>query len=522
MSKKTISEGENIKGLTGITKAEGTVTLLVEIGNIKENFPFFIIKSKTFKEDLLLGLDLIKKFKLRQDENLRISQKSEIDKNENSTSANMKKEDILTVNKTQAGIDKILKENEQIFANSKFDIGITKDYEASIKLTQVKYIAKKPYRTSFQDKREIEKQIGELLKADLIEESCSPYAAPVILVYKKEEGKQSRLCMDYTEFNKSLVPESQPFPRIDDLTVHARDCKFFTKIDVNSAFWSIPVREKDRYKTAFVTHNGHWQWKRLPFGLKSSPAIFQRVLSSILRKYGLGDFAVNYIDDVLIYSKTYAEHLKHVQLTLKALLEAGFKLNKEKCKFAQRKIIYLGHEIGENNVRPLSDNLVAIKKFPIPETRKHIWQFLGKVNFYLQYIPKHTILLEPLHNLLRKNVEFCWSNKCQVHFEKIKEHLCSAPVLAIFDPEGQIYIFTDASIDGVGAILKQPQENKELKPVFYFSRKLTKTQKTKRATFIECLAIKEAILYWQYYLIGKKFIVFTDHKPIENFNIKKS
>lgn len=127
-----------------------------------------------------------------------------------------------------------------------------------------------------------------------------------------------------------------------------------------------------------------------------------------------------------------------------------------------------------------------------------------------------------MHNLLRKNTTFNWSDKCQIHFNKIKEYLCSAPVLAIFDPEEQIYIFTDACIEGVGAILKQPQEKNELKPVFYFSRKLTKTQKTKRAIFIECLAIKEPILYWQYYLIGKKFIIFTDHKPLDNFNIKKS
>jgi len=132
-------------------------------------------------------------------------------------------------------------------------------------------------------------------------------------------------------------------------------------MDINSAFWSIPVREKDRYKTAFVTHHGHWQWTCLPFGLKSSPAIFQRVLSSVLRKNGLDTFAVNYIDDILIYFENYIYHIRHIELTLKALKSEGFKLNKAKCKFAQRKTTYLGHEIGDNSIKPINDNLVAIK-----------------------------------------------------------------------------------------------------------------------------------------------------------------
>jgi len=269
-----------------------------------------------------------------------------------------------------------------------------------------------------------------------------------------------------------------------------------------------------------VTHHGHWQWKCLPFGLKSSPAIFQRVLSSILRKNELDTFAVNYIDDILIYSENYADHIRHIELTLKALESEGFKLNKAKCKFAQRKTAYLGHEIGENLVKPLNDNLVAINKFSRPQTKKQIRQFLGKISFYLEYIPKYSILLEPLYNLLRKNVDYNWTEECEESFNKAKRCLCSDPILAIFNPEAPIYIYTNASIKGVGAILKQPQENKMLKPVFNFSRKLTEAQKRKKAIYLESLAIKEAILYWQYYLLGKIFIIFTDHKPLENFNIK--
>lgn len=506
-----MSGGDNLKGITGITKPEGIVYLKTTIHNINEIFPFFIVKNNYFKEDILMGLDLIQKFKLCQDENLNITQKGTVIKNE-----------VKIENNNTTSIQDIIKKNNDIFAKSKFDIGEIKGYEASIKLTEYKYISKKPYRCSFQDKEEIEKQVSELLKANLIEESCSPYAAPVTMVFKKEEGKRSRFCIDFKELNKIVVPESQPFPRIDDLTLRARNCKFFTKLDVNSAFWSVPVRKKDRHKLAFVTHHGHWQWNRLPYGLKSAPAIFQRILSSVIRKKGLDKFAVNYIDDILVYSKTYEEHIKHVEQTLKALKDQGFKLNEGKCQFALNEITYLGHKIGNNYIKPMNDNLIAIKKFPVPQTRKQVRQFLGKINFYLEYIPQHTILLDPLRNLLRKNVEFHWSKQCSNSFVKTKEYLYSAPALAIFDEKAPIYLFTDASVEGVGAILKQPQEDKSLKTVFFFSKKLNKTQKTKKAIYIECLAIKEAILYWQYYLIGKRFVIFTDHRPLENFNIKKS
>lgn len=509
-----------MKTISGNSNTEGSVVLPVTIFNKKEDCLFFIIKSKSFEDDVLLGLDCIKKFRLCQDENLKISQNLEKAAEINIVKGNFEcKNNEIDEIKSDLVLKEILGIYKDVFAKEKFDIGKVNDYEAAIRLTENKYVAKRPYGCSLQDKAEIEKQIKELLKSGLIEESSSPYASPVTLAFKKDENKRSRLCIDYRELNKIVVPESHPFPRIDELKLRARNCNYFTKLDMNSAFWSIQLRDKDKYKTAFVTHHGHWQWNCLPFGLKSAPAIFQRTLSSILRKNSLDSFAVNYIDDILIYSNNYEDHMQHTELVLKTLRSYGFKLNVSKCIFAKREVSYLGHKIGYNSIKPLNDNVVAIKNFPVPQTRKNIRQFLGKLNFYLQYIPNSSIVLEPFHNLLRKNVQFDWSPSCQENFEMVKEHLCSEPILSIFDPALPTYIFTDASIQGVGAVLKQRQEDKKLKPVFYFSRRLNNTQKEKKAIFIECLAIKEAILYWQYYLIGQKFTVFTDHKPLEGFKI---
>jgi len=516
---KKISGVNKLNTFAGTTNTLGATELKTKIFNIIKTICFYIVKSESFYEDILLGLDAIKDFKLCQDENLKIHQK---EKNEQNfvLKTEYEAKNVNVINKNS--IDKLVEKYKNLFTNDKFNVGKVEGYEATIKLTENRYIARKPYKCSIADNDEINSQIESLLEAGLIERSTSPFASPVTLVLKKGEGRKSRLCVDYSALNKIVIPESHPFPIIEDMMIRVRNCKYFTKLDVNSAFWSIAIRNKDRHKSAFITQNGHFQWKRLPFGLKSSPAIFQRILSDILVKNKLSHFTINYIDDILIFSENYKDHLQHIEKVLIAIEQAGFKLNQKKCTFAKKSVIYLGHEIKENEIKPLNDNLIAIKNFPTPENQKNVRQLLGKINFYLKYLPQASIELEPLHNLLRKNVKFKWTDECQKSFDKIKNHLSSEPVLAIFDPDRPIYIFTDASKKGVAAILKQPQRDNTIRPVWYFSKKLSKSYENKRAIFLELLAIKECILYWQYKLIGKSFTIFTDHKPIENFNITKS
>lgn len=200
-------------------------------------------------------------------------------------------------------------------------------------------------RCTIEDKKEIEEQVSKLLEKNLIEESYSPFAAPVTLAYKKYENRRSRLCINFRDLNKIVVPQSQPFPLIEDLMVKTRNCKFFSTLDINSASWSIPWRISDRQKTAFITQGGHFQWTCLPFGLKTSPAIFQRILSNIIRKHKFTDFAINYIDDILIFSRTFSEHITHLTQLFRAIKEGGFRLKFSKCTFASDSVKYLGHII---------------------------------------------------------------------------------------------------------------------------------------------------------------------------------
>lgn len=529
----------SLRTISGVKKTSGLVTIRIKVFEIEEEMDVYIVENEDF-DDFMIGLDMIKKFRLTQNENLQIEQKQKLDiPTANNNSYKKKESEKYSINfnehiqeeefkikvnhlddRKKNEITKIIEEYKTIFARDKYDIGTIKDYEARIDLLVDKYCCKRPYRCTIADKKEIEEQVAKLLEKNLIEESYSPFAAPVTLAYKKDENKKSRLCIDFRELNKIVVPQAQPFPLIEDLIVKTRNCRYFTTLDINSAFWSIPLRIQDRKKTGFVTQDGHYQWTCLPFGLKTSPAIFQRILSNILRKHKLTQCAVNYIDDILIYSRSFQEHTKHIKEVLEAIIKEGFRLKLKKCTFATDSVKYLGHIIQNNSARPMKDNLTSIQNFPTPKTQKNIRQFLGKINFYHEYIPNSATILDPLHKLLRKNEKFTWSEKCEKSFKEIKKILCSQPVLEIFDQELPIKIFTDASLEGIGAVLKQTQPDKKDRPVAYFSKKLNDVQRKKKAIYLECLAIKEAIKYWQHWLIGKQFTVYTDHKPLENLNIK--
>ena len=366
--------------------------------------------------------------------------------------------------------------------------------------------------------------MSQLLKYKIIEESDSHFASPVTLQFKKIASKaqkeKKRMCIDYRELNKNVIPQSFPFPLIDDIIASTRGRKWFSAIDINAAFWAIPIKKSDRHKTAFVTQKGHFQWNFMPFGMRNSAPKFQAVLSRILRKHNLSSYCINYLDDILVFSDSFDEHITHLRALLVALNEEGFRLNFDKCRFAATSVPYLGHIISTNCVRPIQENLKAIDAFPTPRSRKNVRQFLGKVNFYRKFIPNIATLLEPLHSLLRKHIPFSWSPSCQSSFKKIKYLLASEPILAVFDHARPVIIHTDASAIGIGAVLKQPQEDGVERPVAYFSKKLTKTQSKGKAIYLESLAIREAIRYWRLWLIGRPFTVVTDHKPLENLNLR--
>ena len=552
-----IKKPNSFKSVVGNFKCGERATLLVKIGSIRKKVDFYVIDNPKFRHEAIIGLDCIKAFRLNQTDKLEVFQrekkkrkkrrkkrKKKSKKTFNLLADANEKTELIEINLIESRLTddeldealksqkfdvegegkreeilKMLNERKSVFARSKFHVSQYAGAQADIKLIDEKIVSMRPYKTSLSDEREIENQVKLLLENDLIEETDSPYASPVTLVNKRGEGK-SRLCVDMRNLNKLVVPETHPLLRFEDILDRLRGCTYFTTVDINSAFWTVKLKRKARKRTAFVTNRYHFQWKVLPFGLKTSPAVFQRILASILRKAGLSDFAVNYIDDVLVFSKTYEEHMRHVMLVLKALEEASMRVKLSKCQFFRSEVVYLGHKISKNQSQPMNDNLRAIREFPRPKNRKAVRQILGKINHYRKYVPNCTQKLRPLHDLLKKHARFSWTERCESAFREVKRILAERPVLATFNERAECVIFSDASAEGCGAVLKQRQDDGELKPVAYFSCKISKAQFKRGAVYAECLAIYKAIRFWHYYLHNTKFTVFSDHKPLENLRIQ--
>ncbi len=468
---------KKFRTMSGVDHILGCTLIEITIGKITRKVLVYILDSKFNQYDLVLGLDLIPVFKLSLDENLCLSQGNQalfprpvLNVNWHNI-LNIEKFDDKVSHldpKKQRVIKDLIQSNSLAFAQHASDVGNVKHYECKIELLSNKFVAKKPYRCTHEDQVEIERQVNELLKYNIITESRSPYAFPVTMQYKKVGlgpiKEKTRMCIDFRELNKIIVPESHPFPLIDEIITQSRGCTWYSALDINMAYWSIPIRVGDQSKTAFITQHGHYEWRFMPFGLKTAPATFQRILAGILKRRKLSHFCVNYLDDVLVFSHSFEEHIRHLELLILAIYEEGFRLSFRKCTFAVHVINYLGHIIGSNFVKPLHDNLAAINAFPVPQSRRNIRQFLGKINFYRKFIPNSTTLLEPFHNLLRKQVPFSWSPHCQHSFEVVKRLLTSEPILAIFDWARPTLIYTDASGVGVGAVLKQRQDDGSEKP----------------------------------------------------------
>ena len=401
-----------------------------------------------------------------------------------------------------------------IFSKHKYDIGQINTELCEVHLSNKIPVNLRPYRCSASDQTLIDQQIKCLLEHNIIRKSVSPYASPITLANKKDEGKRTRLCTDLRALNKCVITDSFPFPLFSEIIDKLSDCEFFTTLDITSGFWHIKVNPKDTYKLAFVTIHEHYEWLRMPFGYKCSPQIFQRIIQTILKKHNLFAFSRNYLDDILIFSKDFNQHLIHIQKVLHAFQTENIKLKMSKCKFARKSVQYLGHLITKNKFTPLNDNLIAIREFPVPSKIKNVQQFLGKINYYCKFIPFAYKILNPLYKLLKKDNRFEWTDSCQNSFDNIKKFLMSKPILSIYNPNKMCHLFTDASRIGIGAVLKQMQTDGELHPIGYFSRKLLSYQQNYDITELECLAIVQAIDYWHHYLYGQKFLVYSDHNAL--------
>lgn len=393
------------------------------------------------------------------------------------------------------------------FARETSELGKAKDGALEIRLMDNEPIAYRPYRLSYKEREWVKKQIDELKEHGLIRDSTSPYATPILLV-KKKDGS-TRMCCDFRRLNAKTIKDHYPLPRIDDLIDRLRNVRWISTLDLTWGYWQLPVHPDSVEKTAFVTPDGQYEWLRLPFGLSNGPPVYQRLMDSLLQP--LVDSSIfAYLDDVMVGATTAEENLKKLEVVFKTLRDAGLTLRFEKCAFLKTKVHYLGHEIENGEIRPGQEKMPAVEKFPTPRNVHEVRRFLGLTGYFRKFIKDYSRIAAPISDLTKKDVPFKWTEAQEDAANKLKKKLLEQPVLAIYDTEAETELHTDASCEGIGAILMQRQKSGKMKPVLYFSQRTTPEERKYHSYELETLAIVRSLQRMRPYLYGRQFKIITD------------
>ena len=368
-----------------------------------------------------------------------------------------------------------------------------------------------PYRLNPAKQKYLHEEIKYLLENDFIEPSKSNWSSPCILV-PKPDGSY-RMCTDYRKVNNVTKSDTFPIPRIDDCIDRIGCAKYVTKFDLLKGFWQVPLTDRAKEISAFVTPDGLFQYKVAPFGMKNSPATFQRLINNVIA--GL-DGCEAYIDDIIIYSDTWEDHLRIIRSLFKRLTEAKLTINLAKSEFARACVTYLGHVVGQGQVKPVDAKVKVISDFPRPESKKQLMRFLGMAGYYRKFCRNFSTVAESLTQLLSKKAKFLWNGKCEQAFEELKAMLKSAPVLSAPDFDRQFKLAVDASDVAAGAVLLQEDKDGVDHPISYFSKKFNTNQRNYSTVEKECLALVFALQHFEVYVSSSctPVIVFSDHNPL--------
>ncbi|KAJ0431848.1 putative nucleotidyltransferase, Ribonuclease H [Helianthus annuus] len=375
-------------------------------------------------------------------------------------------------------------------------------------------IARAPYRLAPMEMKELRTQLDELLTKGFIRPSSSPWGAPVLFV-KKKDGSM-RLCIDYRELNKVTIKNRYPLPRIDDLFDQLQGASYFSKIDLRSGYHQLRVRDEDVHKTAFRTRYGHYEFLVMPFGLTNAPAAFMDLMNRVCKPC-LDKFVIVFIDDILIYSKSQADHEKHLRCILELLQREKLYAKFSKCEFWLREVQFLGHVVSERGIQVDPAKVEAVMNWQEPKTPTEIRSFLGLAGYYRRFIENFSRIAAPLTSLTKKKEKYIWGPKQQESFEILKQKLSNAPMLTLPEGTDEFVVYCDASHTGMGCVLMQKG-----KVIAYASRQLKVHEKNYTTHDLELGAVVFALKLWRHYLYGIKFVIYSDHKSLQHlFNQKE-
>jgi hypothetical protein len=364
-----------------------------------------------------------------------------------------------------------------------------------------KAVNPRPNRLPLHQYNAMEDLIKSMLASNMIRPSISPYSSPIILV-KKKDGTW-RMCVDYRSLNANTIKNKYPIPIIEDLLDELFGATVFSKIDLRAGYHQIRMKDSDIEKTTFTTHLGHFKYVVLPFVLTNAPATFQSLMNSVLSQF-LRKFALVFFDDILIYSSTMSNHVKHLRAVLEVLKQNQLYAKFSKCTFGQPKIEYLGHLISGEGVATDPAKINIIQSWPRPSNVTQLRSFLGLTGYYRRFIEGYGIICRPLFNALKKD-SFKWDNKQEASFQQLKQVMSTAPVLALPDFTKPFISETDASGLGIGAILMQRGQ-----PIAFLSKTLGPKAQGASIYEKEAMAILEALKKWKHYFSTTSLIIRTN------------
>ena len=473
----------------------GVGKVKVELNGQVDDMPVMVVAGKA---PALIGRDWLQKFKLDWNRLFPVAVGSQV-----------------TVNKldVEAEVETLKKDFPEVFTDS---LGCFNGFKVKIPVVEgatPKYF--KPRRVPYALIARVEDELDKLEKQGVWEKvQYSEWAAPIVTVLKdpRDPAGPIRICGDYKlTVNKVAPLDNYPVPSVTDQLATLNGGVVFSKLDLSQAYQQLPLEEGTRELLTISTHRGLYRPFRLQFGVHSAAGIFQRVMEQTLA--GIEDVKVR-VDDILIGGRTIWEHIRILRKVLERLRKAGFTVKWGKCSFLKPEVVYCGHLVSGDGIRPLLSNVEAILKAPTPKNVTEVKSFLGMVNYYNMFIEDLATVTEPLHALLRKGVVWEWSDACRKAFNVLKKILSSAPVLTHFDPKKEIYVQCDASPYGLGAVLAHVMDDGTEKPVSYSSRTMTPAERNYAQVEREGLSVVFGVKKFHQYLYGQKFVIFTDHKPL--------
>ena len=315
----------------------------------------------------------------------------------------------------EGDVKKLVTENRDLFAQTDAELGHTDTVKMKLDTGEHPPIKMKPYRTPLNKRAVIDNAVDEMLEAGIIRRSRSPWSFPVVVVDKKDGSK--RFCVDFRQLNKITKPISYPLPVIDDILARLGEAKYFTTLDLKSGYWQVLMDERDREKTAFACHRGLFEFLVMPFGLSGAPPVFMELMNIVSE--GLEDFAIPYLDDIIIFSASPDEHLSHLRAVFNKIREHGLKMKLKKCNFFQTETKYLGFTINGEGIQPDPETVEAIREMAVPSNVREVRGFIGTCSYYRRFIPNVSEIAQPLIEITKKFARFKRTTQCQKAFEGV-------------------------------------------------------------------------------------------------------